>query len=64
MNHHQIAMTEVRMHRSPQHGFLFTLCYDRPIDAPETLPAGSVSNTVYVDWRGNGVPMPTECERS
>ena len=51
----------IQMRNDPLHFTYYDLC--EPLDAPEELPAGSVTRTEYTNWRGKPVISQTSCKR-
>ncbi len=56
-------MADIRMQRSDFIGYNASTEFSGPIDAPETMPAGSCINTDFTNWRGRPVISQSEITR-
>jgi hypothetical protein len=54
---------DYRMQRNAQYGYIITTQFSGPIDAPESMPAGSMTDTTCRNWRGRPILAQTEAFR-
>ena len=59
----QRDMADYRMQRDQPHGYVADTRFSGPIDAPEYMPAGSVTDTTCRTWIGHPIIAQTEVNR-